>query len=85
MQPRVVAGVRESGLMGTLTLKLTFKRVGAAGVAVSGKITEKIPRSQIQAVEMFADENHNLYEENPAQMNFDNVHVIDKQKKVNQI
>ena len=85
LQPKIVEAVRETGIQGKLIIELSYRRVGVSGVAVAVKIKPTIPRSPIQPVEMFADENHNLHESNPDQMDFEGVHVIDKNKKINQI
>lgn len=85
-QEQIVAAVRDTGKAGELTLKLKFKRSGQNGMIVDPTITPKIPRQPIQAVEMYADDNNQLHEENPDQMTFDkDVIKPDFKKTVNQV
>ena len=81
-QKRVIAGVRETGKPGTVTLKLTYKAKGADVVIVGAEVNKKVPQDTIRPVEMFVDGKLDLYEENPEQMSFDNVHDLKKQKIV---
>jgi len=85
LQPAIVEAVRDTGRMGRLTLTLTYKRVGLNTVAVGATVAPVIPRQALQAVEMFADDNNGLHEEDPAQFNFENIHSIDKKKTVHEI
>jgi hypothetical protein len=84
LQDKIVEAVQETGLNGKITLDLTFKRKGASGIVVAAKLSPKVPEAPIQSVEMFVDENFKLHEENPSQMNYDNVSQI-KPKKVNSL
>lgn len=81
LQEKIIAAVRETGLKGKLKLDLNFRRVGSNSIKVAAKITPTIPEIPIQTVEMFVDENNHLHEENPDQTNFENVHVLDQDKK----
>ena len=84
-QLKVVEAVHDTGLQGTLTLVLKFKRAGQSGIAVSADVKHTVPQRPMQTVEMFMDENHNLHEENPDQLTFgENVHQIDEKKDVHQ-
>jgi hypothetical protein len=82
-QDAVVSAVNDTGLPGEITLNLKFKRVGQHGMAVVPKVTAKVPEKPMQSVEMYVKDNK-LYEDNPDQMNIENVHQIDVNKKVNQ-
>ena len=80
-QDEVIAAVMETGLAGKVTLTLNFKREDSVGVRVTPKISAAVPQRAIKPVEMFVDtETNHLTEENPAQMSFDNVHELKKQK-----
>ncbi len=85
-QLKVVEAVHDTGLQGELNLTLKFKRVGQSGIAVAANVKCKVPQRPMQTVEMFMDENHNLHEDNPEQLSFENVHSIeDGKKNVNQV
>ena len=85
LQAEIVEAVRDTGLKGNLRLDLSFVRKGHNGIVVAAKITPKIPESQIQSVEMFVDEKNRLYEENPDQLDFENVHHLNDKKTVNKV
>lgn len=84
-QGEIVARVREKGGTGKLTIEISYKLENIVDIKVSSKVKVKFPESKIRSVNMFPDENCDLHEENPAQMNFDNVQRIEvKPKKINQ-
>lgn len=80
-QQKIVDAVRETGKQGEITLKLKFKRSGPNGMSVEPSITSKIPVHSIKQVEMFADEDGFLHENNPDQLTHENVHQGDFNKK----
>ena len=82
-QMKVVDAVKATFLQGKLTIELTYSPKGRNGIKVSSKVTAKIPKTPLESVEMFVpDDECNLYEENPAQMNFDNVKQMKPDKKI---
>ncbi len=84
-QQEVIKAVEETGLAGKLTLVLTFKRNGSKGITVGAKVTPVIPQSSIRDVDMHRSENSQLYEEDPDQITYENVHKIPSEKKANQL
>ena len=85
LQTQIIAAVQETGLAGKLKLELAFKRVDFTNIVVGAKITPTIPRVAPNIVTLFVDENNQLHEQDPKQLNFENVHQIDDKKEINQI
>lgn len=86
LQQKIVEAARETGKVGELTLKLKFKRSGPHGLIVEPTVTSKVPKHPIKTVEMFADEDNYLHEDNPAQLTHENVQTVDfKKQKVNEV
>ena len=63
----VVNGVRETGKAGELTLKLTVKPNGAHGVAITERITSKVPRDDRGESLFFVDRDGGLHRNDPRQ------------------
>jgi len=78
-QDRVLQAVRNTGKPGKIKIIIKYKAKGASGIKVSPKVEATIP-APIRDVEMFVNDD-GLFEENPDQMNFENVHRIDDKKK----
>jgi len=81
-QNQVVEGVRETGKVGELTLKLKFKKYDKHGVIVEPVVTHKIPKLPIKPVEMWADDSNYLHDHNPDQLTHENVVTPDFKKPV---
>lgn len=63
----VVKGVRDTGKAGEVTLKLTVKPNGPAGVAITDKIVTKVPRADRGEALFFLDADANLLRNDPRQ------------------
>jgi len=84
-QQEVLAGVLETGKKGQLTIKIVYQPSGMNEVAVTAEVSAKVPERSLDSVKMYAD-HRGLFEDNPDQMNFDNIRQIDdKPKKVKEM
>jgi len=70
---KVVAGVRETGKAGTVTLKINIAPIkpGSTALNVGGEVTAKIPRPAHDASIFFATTNNTLQRTDPRQMNME--------------
>ena len=82
-QLKVIDAVRNTGLAGSVSMTLKFKRTGDEKVAVQAVVKASVPRQPMNVVEMFADEENVLHESNPKakQLDFENVHAMEDHKK----
>lgn len=66
---KVVAGVRETGNGGSLTLKISIApiKAGSTALNVQGDVTAKIPKQQHDASIFFATEKNTLQRTDPRQ------------------
>ena len=79
-QDKVVQAVRNTGKDGMITIKIKYKNKGANSMQVFAEVTAKVPEHAIPVVEMYANDD-GLHDENPAQMDFENVHRLDDDRK----
>ncbi len=84
IQLKIVDAVRNTGLKGQLKLILSYRMAGANGIEVTAKVSGNVPEPPLEVVKMFVDDGNILHENDPRQMNFDDVNVIAIDKKINQ-
>lgn len=69
---RLVARIRETGKMGSVTLKLTLVPADAGGEAITidDEVTVKLPKLTRPKTTFFTDEDNSLQRSNPKQPDF---------------
>jgi len=83
-QQKVIEAVRTTRKMGKLVLELKFKPNGKHQIEVEAVTKPTIPRLPVERVQMFADDENLLHEQDPdnKQTSFaDNVSSINEHKK----
>ncbi len=84
-QKKIVEAVMRTGKKGKLVLEIGYQRKGHNGMIVGAVVKPIIPRDALDKVSMFVPIGKSeLYEEDPNQLNIDNVHKFGD-KKVNQV
>ena len=87
-QTKVIDAVRATAKQGRLVLELKFKRAGDEKIMVEAIVKPTIPRAPVDVVQMYADEDNRLHEDNPKAKQLDMENVIQMgqpNKAVNQL
>lgn len=84
-QAKAIQATRHTGKVSSVTIKLKYKSKGIDEVVITPSLTSSIPKDEIGAVSMFVDQDGQLHENDPRQMEIGDVIELPNNKKENVI